>query len=335
MDASFYMQQALDAAWKYQGLTFPNPAVGACVVDANGGIIGVGAHQKAGGPHAEVLALKAAYFTLTQDSRIKSIQDATALHDFLKSHHNNIFKSAQIYVTLEPCAHTGKTPSCATLIQSLGLVKVVISCKDENPIAEGGAMRLRACGIAVEMGLLEKQGQELLYPFTLWQNGSFVIFKWAQRLDGSIDGKTVSSLGSRTQVHQIRNVSDLLVIGGATVREDRPTLDARLVNGKAPDVLIYSREKNFDTSIPLFNVPNRKVIISDDLELLKGYQNVLIEGGPNMMEAVAPYVNYYLSYLSPSSGGTIAFTNTQMQFNVVNMQKNSEDIILWMTRKGL
>ena len=335
MDDSFYMQLALDAAWKYQGLTFPNPAVGSCVVGPHGEVLGIGAHKKAGEAHAEVLALKAAFITLTKNHDIETIHDAHELHRYLKTHHNNIFTSCHIYVTLEPCAHEGKTPSCATLIADLGLKKVSISHLDMSAAAKGGKKRLQEAGIEVISHLEAEAGKELLSPFIQWSEGSYVVFKWAQRLDGSIDGKHVSSLASRTFVHKMRDVTQLLVIGGNTVRCDRPRLDARLVDGRAPDVLIYSRHNDFDTTIPLFEVKGRKVHISNSLEMIKSYQNVLIEGGPNMIGAVQEYVTHYLSFISPSSGGTISFSNEALNFSVMKMQKNDENIILWMTRKGL
>lgn len=107
------MQKALDAAWAHQVLTFPNPAVGAVVSNDQGDIFGIGAHRKAGTPHAEVLALKAAYETLTDDLRIQEIDDATELHTFLKEHHNHLFRDLSLHVTLEPCHHFGKTPPCS------------------------------------------------------------------------------------------------------------------------------------------------------------------------------------------------------------------------------
>jgi len=333
MNDHFYMQCALDAAWKFQGLTFPNPAVGACVLGAYGEILGIGAHEKAGEAHAEVLALKAAYLTLTSDQNISAITNAQELHSYLKTHHNNLFKNATIYVTLEPCAHEGKTPSCATLLCDLGLKKVVVSHVDSSVDAKGGMARLRESGIEVVSGVLEVKGAALLHPFTQWQKGTFVTYKWAQRLDGSIDGKAVSSLESRQRVHAMRNVSDLLVIGGNTVRIDRPTLDARLVNGNAPDILIYSKSGDFDKSIPLFSVAGRKVSISDSLESVKNYKNVLIEGGPNLIHEVKAITDCYLSFVSPSSGGTIPFTKEALYFNLLHIDKNEENILFWMRHK--
>jgi len=319
IDSSFYMNLALTEAWKFQGLTYPNPAVGCCVVSKNGEILSVEAHQKAGTPHAEVNALKSAYYKLTNDKEILSLTISQDIHNFLLKNHNNIFKDSYIYTTLEPCSHIGKTPSCASLISNLSIKKLFVGSLDSNEIASNGNKIVKDSGIEVLNGILKKECDELLEPFKKWQNDKFVFFKMAQRLDGSTDG-SVSSLESRKNVHAMRDVCDLLVIGGNTVRVDRPTLDARLVNGKAPDILIISREKEFDKTIPLFNVDDREVFIEDNFKRLDNYKNIMIEGTQNMLELSKPYIDYYLTYIA---------TN----FDVLNIQKDTKDIIIWM-KKG-
>ncbi len=112
------MKQAIDEAWKYQGLTYPNPAVGCCIVGAKNELLAINAHQKAGAPHAEVMALKDAYFQLTNDSKILNFTNSSDIHTFLLENHNNCFNDISLYTTLEPCSHVGKTPSCASLISA-------------------------------------------------------------------------------------------------------------------------------------------------------------------------------------------------------------------------
>jgi len=328
-----YMDLALEKAWQYQGLTYPNPAVGACVVGEHGEVLGLNAHQKAGEAHAEVLALRDAYTLLSGDTTIALTCKSDELHEYLLNHHNNLFKNCTIYVTLEPCSHVGKTPSCAALLSALGLHKVIIAAADPNPLACGGSLLLEHERIEVEKMSESQKAQALLYPFLQWQNGPFVTFKWAQRLDGTIDGGTVSSSASREFVHAMRNVNDLLVIGGNTVRLDRPRLDARLVNGKAPDILIYSHEDDFDRSIPLFKVENRQVYIENSLQRIQKYKNVLIEGGAGMYEATKEVCDYYLSFISPQSGGgTMSLLNTKEQFDILHVREIESDIMLWMKR---
>lgn len=333
MRPEYLMGLAIDAAWEYQGMTYPNPAVGCVLTGPLGEILSVAAHQKAGGPHAEVLALKFAYRLLSGDDMITEITDATLLHDYLRSHHEGMFSSCTIYVTLEPCAHHGKTPSCATLIKALGISKVVIAHEDPNPQAAGGAQILRASSADVSMGLSHEKAAQLLAPFMIWQKRSFVFFKWAQRLDGTIDGGTISCEQSRIAVHAMRDVCDLLVIGGNTVRTDRPTLDARLVGGKAPDVLILSHESVFDQSIPLFGVKARKVMISQTLEPVKAYKNVMIEGGPGLFAATKEIVDHYLCYIAPKSGGTIPFTKERRGFTILHSSRSDEDSVMWLKGK--
>jgi len=161
---------------------------------------------------------------------------------------------------------------------------VYIGSNDTHKIACGGGDILKKNNVAFEFGILKKECDILLKPFLRYQEKNFVFFKWAQRLDGSTTGGIISSNASRNFVHTLRDACDLIVIGGNTVRIDRPRLDSRLVGGKAPDVLIYSRFKDFDRSIPLFSVPDRKVIISDSLEAIQHYKCIMIEGSEAMFE---------------------------------------------------
>ncbi len=333
IDNSFYMQLALDEAWKYQGLTYPNPAVGCCVVAKSGEILSVEAHKRAGNPHAEVEALKSAYLKLTNDTTILNLTLSVDIHNYLKQNHNSIFKDTEVYTTLEPCSHIGKTPSCADLLCALGIRKVYIGSKDTNPVAACGEDKLLACGIEVKNSLLKQKCDELLLPFGMWNKKRFVFFKWAQRLNGTTDGGVITSKISRKKVHAMRDVCDLLIIGGNTVRVDRPTLDARLVDGKAPDILIISRQKEFDKTIPLFSVKGRKVMISDDFSICQEYKNIMVEGTKNMFELSRDIIDMYLCFVAPKFGGNIGFDKIDENFEILNLQKESQDIIMWIKRK--
>ena len=324
------MSLAVAEAWKYQVLTAPNPAVGACVVSPCGKILAVEAHKRAGLPHAEVEALKQAYIQLTNDRSIEKLTSSKEIHDYLKEHHNGCFIGCEIYTTLEPCAHYGKTPSCASLITKLGLSKVYIGASDFNDEASGGAAMLREAGIEIEEGVLQKRCEELLIPFKHYLQGNFVFFKWAQRLDGSTNDGTISSKESRQLVHKLRDVCDLLVIGGNTVRTDRPTLDARLAGGKAPDVLIYSRKEEFDRTIPLFGVPGRKVFIEDSLDRVKEYKCVMIEGSEWMFVATKELTHLYLAFIAPKFASSDGFRNVQADFRILSERKVGDDIMAWM-----
>lgn len=333
IDNNFYMSLAIKEAWKYQGLTYPNPAVGSTVIGANGEILAVEAHKRAGNAHAEVEALKIAYTKLTNDEKILEITSSSEIHKYLLEHHNNIFFGTSIYTTLEPCSHIGKTPSCASLISKLGIKKLFVGSNDSNKEASGGIDIVKKEDIHVESNILKDECDLLLKPFNKWRENRFVFFKWAQRINGTTDDGIISSLESRKNVHSMRNICDLLVIGGNTVRTDRPTLDARLVDGKAPDVLVLTKQKEFDKSIPLFNVQGRKVIISDDLSQIDNYKNIMVEGSLKMFELTRDVVDYYLCYLAPSMGGNSSFDKAEDKFKILNIQKEEQDIIMWMKRE--
>ena len=332
VDNNFFMSLALKEAWKYQGLTYPNPAVGCTIVGENGEILAVQAHHKAGEAHAEVNALKAAYYRLTDDAYILALEESVDIHTHLLSNHNNIFENVTLYTTLEPCSHFGKTPSCARLISDLGIKEVYIGSNDTNPKAKAGSMILNMNDCLVYSELLKDECDDLVRPFNLWQKDKFVFFKWAQRLNATTDDGTISSKESRENVHAMRDVCDLLVIGGNTVRVDRPTLDARLVNGKAPDVLIISKQKDFDKTISLFNVEGRDVFIEDNFSKVDSYKNIMIEGSSKMYELTRDIVDYYLCYLAPTFGGSDGFKNKQDKFEILNASKEDEDIIMWMKK---
>ena len=112
IDDNFYMKLAIDEAWKYQLLTYPNPAVG-CVIVKDGRLLAIEAHKEVGLPHAEINALKTAFLTQDSNSILKVKNSSHEIHDFLSKNHNNFFNDCEIYTTLEPCNHEGKTPSCA------------------------------------------------------------------------------------------------------------------------------------------------------------------------------------------------------------------------------
>lgn len=323
------MRKALEAAWAYQVLTFPNPAVGAVVSDENGNILGIGAHQKAGLPHAEVLALKEAYLTLSGDEAIKNLEDALSIHDYLTKHHSDFFHRLILHVTLEPCHHFGKTPPCSRLIHTLGLKRVVIGSYDESADAKGGGAFLKNSGMEVVFGCEKEACDLLLAPFIcLQQHRPFVFFKLALSANNVATGGIITSLDSRKMVHAMRDRCDLLVIGGNTVRTDRPTLDARFVGGKAPDVLIYSHQTSFDVAIPLFSVPHRNVAVASNLEPLGAYKMVMVEGGQGLLNALQEQISWFLIFRSPHDKEGEALILPK-NLRLVYAQKIGEDTFSW------
>ncbi len=188
------------------GQTSPNPLVGALVTKGNT-ILGEGHHARFGGPHAEVVALQNA-------------SDAA--------------RGATLYVNLEPCNHHGKTPPCVDAIIAAGIARVVIAVRDPNPDAAGGAEKLRAAGITVDLGIREDDARELNAAFmnSLASDRPWVTLKLAVSLDGSIapaDRNPAMLTGelSRAEVQKLRAANDAIAVGAATAAADDPQLTAR------------------------------------------------------------------------------------------------------------
>lgn len=317
MKDEFYMQLALNKAWKYQILTYPNPAVGALILDENNEILSIKAHKKAGLMHAEVSAILFALFkkdesilqkfisTYNQhntqhifsreDIKYKDINPIFT-YKFIENNHQNLLKNSTIFITLEPCTTFGKTPPCINLILNLNFKKVVISSKDPT-LKTSGIEILKDKNINVITGILQKKGDDLLYPFLKWRHSkNFVFFKIATTINGVVSGK-ITSRKSLELVHKIREIIDILVIGGNTVRIDRPTLDCRFTNiKKAPNIMILSQNNHFDKNIPLFNVTKRNVEITNDANKITNSGLVMIEGGENMLNSIIDKIDLMLIF---------------------------------------
>ncbi len=332
IDDNFYMKLAIDEAWKYQILTYPNPAVG-CVIVKEGKLLAIEAHKVAGQAHAEVNALKEAFLKENPKSVLSSLKSSQEIHNFLIENHNNFFNDCEVFVTLEPCNHIGKTPSCANLLKILKPKRVIISVKDPNKIASGGIETLLNENIDITLSVLEKEGYKLLLPFMSWQNKTCIFFKMAQTLNGSVDGK-ISSNRALAYVHTLRDKIDLLVIGGNTVRIDKPTLDSRYIQGNNPDIFIYSKNKIFDNNIPLFNIPNRKVIISDDLFRLLDYKFIMVEGTHTLLDKLKERIDFIILIISPKiKNGNNALNEIDIDFEIMHENFIGEDKIVFLKRK--
>ncbi|ACM63590.1 bifunctional diaminohydroxyphosphoribosylaminopyrimidine deaminase/5-amino-6-(5-phosphoribosylamino)uracil reductase RibD [Campylobacter lari] len=314
MNHEFYMNLAIDEAWKYQFLTYPNPAVGCVILDKNGKILSIKAHKEAGKAHAELEAVSKALKEL--DPNLDLPQDANDLHEFICKNHQGLLKGATAYVSLEPCNHQGKTPPCAKLFSELGFSEVFIAIKDEHKLASGGVEFLKSKGIKVQIGICEKRAKELLKPFLKWQKSSFKIFKLALSLNGSASGKIVSSKASRAYAHALRSKLDLLVVGGETIRHDRPILDARLAQAKAPNLCILSHQnlESFDQKIPLFNVSNRKIFSNIPNEA----RFIMYEGGENFLKAFKDELDMLLIF---SSSNLNTFENVKLDLKLKPLYK--------------
>lgn len=323
----FYLDLAINEAWKYQGLTYPNPAVGCVILSKNGEILSIQAHESSGSSHAELSATKQALLKI--NPHFEFSQNPEKLYYEIFKNHKNLLKDSIFYVTLEPCAHHGKTPACSDLLIELGIKRVVIGTKDNNKIASGGAQKLKKANIEVVFGVCESKCKELLLPFLLWNKQKFLFFKLALRLDGSFDNGAISSESSRKWMHSLRDCCDLLVVGGNTVRVDRPTLDARMINGKAPDILICTT-KEVDKTIPLFDVKNRKVMFQNNLDIPKEYKNVMIEGGNNFLNSFKNFADMFLVFRNSNfQDKSVKTANLNLDLKLLHTFNIENDIISW------
>lgn len=207
-----FMQKALDLARKASGLTSPNPLVGAVIV-ADGKVIGSGFHPRAGEPHAEIFALREA---------------------------GDKAEGADLYVTLEPCSHQGRTPPCTEAIIKAGISRVFAGTQDPNPLVAGrGIEQLKRAGIQIETGLLENECCRLneFWNKFITTRLPFVTLKSAASLDGRIASRTghsqwITNEKSRDYVHQLRAAHDAILIGIGTLLKDNPRLTARIPGEK-------------------------------------------------------------------------------------------------------
>ncbi|PAF46357.1 riboflavin biosynthesis protein RibD [Helicobacter sp. 12S02634-8] len=330
------MGLCLQEAWKYQTLTFPNPAVGAMVVGKNGTILSLQAHTKSGDAHAEINALKIAYETLSQ--RPCPAQSSSDIHAFLSQHHQGIFNDCSIYVTLEPCNHYGKTPPCAELLEMIKPQRIIIGAPERQGKASGGRERLEKAGICIQAGVLQEECEKMLDPFLCYtQKGHFNLFKIAQRLNGDYKSGVISGEKSREFTHNQRTIADRLIVSGATLRTDRPILDARYAalkyGKKAPHIKVLSTRGDFDPSIAAFGVEGRCVEVCHhilELGLESGFN--IIEGGWGLFESLYMHIDMVLMHCSASLYGAFEVSGFPWAGKIVYVQQLGDDALLWIKK---
>ena len=272
-----------------------NPQVGCVLLDSTGRIVSEGWHRGAGSDHAEVDAL-----SHVADLGAQTDHDLTAV------------------VTLEPCNHTGRTGPCAQALIDAGVSRVVYALDDPNPVAGGGADRLRAAGVAVTGGVLADEAAELLRPWltSVRLGRPFVTVKWASTLDGraaAADGTSqwITGTAARQRVHEQRAAHDAIAVGTGTVLADDPTLTARGDGGELlahqPVAVVFG-----ETAVPpdarlrqhpagLIEIGHRDLGAAlHDLNE-RGIRRLYVEGGPTLASAFirAGLVDEVLIYLAP------------------------------------
>lgn len=291
------MRLAIEHAERVKGATHPNPPVGAVILDRDGEVAGVGGTEPAGGPHAEVVALRRAG---------KLAADGTAV------------------VTLEPCNHHGRTPPCVDALLAAGVSAVVYAVADPNRIAAGGAARLADAGVEVIAGVLAEAvaGGTLREWLHKQRTGlPHVTWKYAASVDGrsaAADGTSqwISSEAARADVHRRRAAADAIVVGTGTVLADDPALTARLPDGSLADrqpLRVVVGEREISSEARVLNDDSRTMLIRthDPHEVIKALADrtdVLLEGGPTLAGAFlrAGVVDRILAYVAPTLlGGPI------------------------------
>lgn len=346
----YYMERALDIAYLARGRTSPNPLVG-CVIVQNGLVVGEGYHAKAGTPHAEVHALRAAGLQA---------------------------EGADVYVTLEPCSHHGRTPPCTDALIQAKVRRVYVALQDPNPLVSGqGIKKLKEAGIEVETGLLAEKAK-LINKFFLKAistNLPYVLYKSALTLDGktaveSGDSKWVTSEESRTYVHELRDIYDVIMVGSNTVLQDNPYLTCRLTNGRNPVKLIVdgnltipldanvlrislcivatSQAANPQKLRSLMEKPNVEVwqynesryvplsILMNDI-VKRGLNSILLEGGGKLAgKMLEQYLIDKIEFIyapklvgsgpSPLSGFQLEKMNQAVRITDVDISRIGEDI---------
>lgn len=243
-----YMRRCLQLAKGGRQNAKPNPMVGAVIV-CNHRIIGEGYHVRCGEGHAEVNAFAS-----------------------VRPEDEHLLPGSTIYVSLEPCSHYGKTPPCADLIIKKGVKRVVVGCVDPFAKVHGrGIKKLRDAGIAVEVGVLEKECEELNKRFIVsnTHNRPFITLKWAQSANGFIDDNFHAARFSTpfTQMlcHKLRSECDAIIVGRTTEEREHPQLNVREWCGPSPKRLIFSHDTKIDTLLASLHA--------------HGIQSLLVEGG--------------------------------------------------------
>lgn len=234
MQDEFYIKRCIELAKKATGDTYPNPLVGSVIVH-NGKIIGEGYHHKAGENHAEINA-------------INSVED------------KSLIPESTIYVSLEPCAHFGKTPPCALKIVELGFKKVVIGAMDSHDKVNGkGKKIIQDAGIEVISGVLENECIDLNKRFFTYHEKKrpFIVLKWAQSGNGFIDKDfkptQISNSLTKQYVHELRNNEHAILIGTMTALRDNPSLTTREMTGRNPVRILIDIDLKVPTDYHIYN----------------------------------------------------------------------------------
>jgi diaminohydroxyphosphoribosylaminopyrimidine deaminase / 5-amino-6-(5-phosphoribosylamino)uracil reductase len=284
------MRLAIEHADRVKGATYPNPPVGAVILDASGEVAGVGGTEPTGGPHAEVVALRRA---------------------------GELASGGTAVVTLEPCNHHGRTPPCVDALVAAGISRVVYAVADPNPEAAGGAARLTQTGVEVRSGVMGdvvERGTLREWLHKQRTGRPHVTWKFAASVDGrsaAADGTSqwITGEAARADVHRRRAAADAIVVGTGTVFVDDPALTARLPNGSLADrqpLRVVVGEREISSEAKILNDDSRTMLIRthdphEVMQALTDRTDVVLEGGPTLAGAFlrAGVVDRILAYVAP------------------------------------
>jgi len=330
-----YMRMALQLAAKAEGMTSPNPLVGAVIVK-DGKVIGRGYHKRCGLPHAEVNALN--------DAGRKELKRAT------------------LFVTLEPCDHFGRTPPCTDAIIESGIKKVVIGMKDPNPINNGkGIAKFKKHGIKTVSGVLEDEARSLNKPYIkfITKKMPYVTVKMAESLDGKIatrtgDSRWITSDDARRYVRELRGKADAVMVGASTVLRDDPLLLSKVFGRREPIRIVVCGRRNMPSRLRIFSDTGLSPVVMaraengmvDLRELLRelakmGIAHLLVEGGGSLVASLVEdrLVDRFLFFVAPKIiGGSLAPTSVEgkgvsnvreaLMLKNVEIRKFEKDILI-------
>jgi len=286
-DDEALMREAIAIAATARGRTSPNPWVGCAIVPDGDGPIALGATEPPGGPHAEIAALELAG------------DDA---------------KGSTVYVTLEPCSHTGRTGPCVEALIAAGVRRVVVGIEDPDPQVSGtGIARLQDAGVEVEVGTCHDDVAEQLAPYLKHRRTGrpWVMLKLAATVDGRTaapDGTSqwITGPEARMDVHRLRSDSDAILVGAGTVRADDPALTVRHLAGRDPLRVVLTRQPLPPRAKvkPALELSGDLGDVLDDLGR-RGVLQLLVEGGPTVAGDFhrAGLVDRYIVYLAPALFG--------------------------------
>lgn len=304
MEDKDLMRRCIQLARLAEGSTYPNPMVGSIIV-YKGKIIGEGYHERAGKPHAEINA-------------INSVEDKSVLEE------------SEIFVSLEPCAHFGRTPPCALRLAEIKFKRVIIGCTDPNEkVAGKGIEILRAAGISVTQGILEEECRELNRRFFTYhqKRRPYIVLKWAQSSDGFIDQNhqpyQIGNAFTKQMVHRMRAEEQAILVGKNTAINDNPSLTVREVAGRNPVRILLDSKLAVAENFKVFNDEAPTLVFNSVKNDERGSVRFIKTESLNLDEIIEELYNDEIQSVIVEGGGQILgdFIRRNLWDEAVNIKR--------------